>query len=174
VRRAIVWVPLASFALLFALVGWGLMRPADRTVRSELIGQELPELNLPAMVPGKPGVSAAALKGRPYLLNIFASWCVPCVAEAPQLVRLRAMGVPVVGVAVRDTSDAVRAFLARHGDGYSAIGSDTASRVQLAIGSSGVPETFVVDAGGRIALQHVGDVRADDVDALAAAVRGGR
>lgn len=173
-KRALVWAPLALFAVLAAVVSIGLFRPADRTVRSALVGKAVPPFDLPAMVPGKPGASSEALKGRPYLLNIFASWCVPCVAEAPQLVRLRAKGVPVVGVAVRDTPQDVGDFLRRYGDGYSAIGGDRASAVQLSIGSSGVPETFVIGANGRIALQHVGDIRADDVEALVAAVEAAR
>jgi len=174
VRRGLAWAPLAAFVLLAAVAGWALFRPAGTEVRSEMVGRAVPAFDLPAMVPGKPGLSTAALKGRPYLLNIFASWCVPCVAEAPKLVRLRAMGVPVMGVAVRDTPDAVADFLRRNGDGYAAVGGDRASRVQLALGSSGVPETFVVGADGRILLQHIGDVRDDDVEALAAAVRDAR
>jgi len=173
-KRALVWAPLALFAAVAVVVAAGLFRPADRTVRSALVGRPLPLLDLPAIVPGKPGVSGTALKGRPYLLNIFASWCLPCAAEAPQVARLRAMGVPVIGVAVRDTPAALGAFLRRYGDGYTAIGGDKASAVQLAIGSSGVPETFVIGADGRIALQHVGDIREDDVEALAAAVEAAR
>lgn len=173
-RRALVWAPLALFAVLAAVVAIGLFKPADRTVRSALVGRPMPAFDLPAMVPGKPGASSAALAGKPYLLNIFASWCVPCAAEAPQLVRLRAMGVPVVGVAVRDTPAAIGDFLRRYGDGYSAIGGDRASAVQLSIGSSGVPETFVIGGDGRIALQHVGDIRDDDVATLAAAVEAAR
>lgn len=174
-RRILLWLPLAGFALLFLVVASGLYRPADRTVRSAMIGKPLPVFALPAMVPGRPGVSTAAFRsGTPRLLNVFASWCVPCIAEAPQLMRLKAMGVPIDGLAIRDTPGAVRDFLARNGDPYAGIGDDPRSAVQLALGSSGVPETFLVDGKGVILHQHVGDIRAEDVDALYAAWKAAR
>jgi cytochrome c biogenesis protein CcmG, thiol:disulfide interchange protein DsbE len=174
-KRMMLWLPLAGFALLLTVVGHALYRPADRTVRSALIGKAMPEFALPAIVPGKPGVSTAAFRaGEPRLVNVFASWCVPCIAEAPQLLRLKAMGVRIEGVAVRDTGPALRRFLAANGDPYASIGDDKVSAVQLSIGSSGVPESFVVDGRGRIVLQHVGDIRVDEVAAIAAAVRAAR
>jgi cytochrome c biogenesis protein CcmG, thiol:disulfide interchange protein DsbE len=170
-RRWLLWLPLAGFALLFALVAAGLFRPADRTVRSALVGTKLPTFALAPMLPGKPATNS---RGGARLVNVFASWCVPCVAEAPQLLRLKAMGVPIDAVAIRDTPAAVRDFLARHGDPYARIGSDPNSAVQLSLGSSGVPETFVVDRNGIILEQHVGDIRAEDVERLATLVRAAR
>ncbi|GGB35156.1 thiol:disulfide interchange protein [Sphingomonas metalli] len=162
-------MPLAGFALLFAIVAVALFRPADRTVRSQLVGQPLPAFTLPALVPGKPGLSREDMTGQgPRLLNIFGSWCLPCIAEAPQLMRLRAAGVPIDAIAIRDTGPAVAAFLARNGDPYRRIGDDQRSAVQLALGSSGVPETFLIDAQGRIVRQYVGDIRADQVDSVIA------
>jgi cytochrome c biogenesis protein CcmG/thiol:disulfide interchange protein DsbE len=173
--RWLLWVPLAAFALLFAVVASGLFRPADRTVRSALIGKPLPPFALPPIAPGKPGLSTATFRqGQPRVLNIFASWCIPCAAEAPQLLRLKAMGIPIDAVAIRDTAPALKAFLRRNGDPYQGIGDDRQSAVQLALGSSGVPESFVIDGRGRIVLQHVGDIRADDVATIAAAVRDAR
>jgi cytochrome c biogenesis protein CcmG/thiol:disulfide interchange protein DsbE len=169
--RWLLWVPLASFVLLFAVVASGLWKPADRTVRSALVGTKLPGFALPPMVAGKPATTGT---GPARLVNVFASWCVPCAAEAPQLMRLKAMGVPIDAVAIRDTAPAVQQFLRRYGDPYARIGDDRNSAVQLSLGSSGVPETFVVAADGTILEQHVGDVRADDVDRLAALVRGAR
>lgn len=166
-RRWLLWLPLALLAVILAFAARELMRPADRTVRSAMIGQPLPDATLPAIVPGKPGFATAGFRqGRPRLLNVFASWCVPCVAEAPQLLRLKALGVPIDAIAIRDTGADVAGFLARNGDPYRAIGDDRESRVQLSLGSSGVPETFVVDGKGRIVLQHIGDIRADDVAAI--------
>jgi cytochrome c biogenesis protein CcmG/thiol:disulfide interchange protein DsbE len=168
-KRVLLWLPLAAFLAIFALVAAGLWRPADRTVRSALVGKTLPAFTLPPLVPGKPGVEGGG--GRARLVNVFASWCVPCIAEAPQLMRLKAIGVPIDAVAVRDTAPDVTAFLTRNGDPYARIGDDRASSVQLSIGSSGVPETFVVDSKGVIVEQHVGEIREDDVARLAALVR---
>jgi len=174
-RRWLLWLPFVVFAAIVAVVASGLFTPADRTVRSALVGKPLPDFVLPPIAPGKPGLSSAAFRqGRPRLLNIFASWCIPCAAEAPQLLRLKAMGVPVDAVAIRDTAPALTAFLRNNGDPYAAIGDDRQSAVQLALGSSGVPESFVIDGKGRIVLQHVGDIRAEDVAAIAAAVRDAR
>ena len=167
-RRVLIWAPLVLFALVFGLVAGGLLKPGDRTVHSAMVGKPVPALALPALVPGKPGIVTAELKGKPRLLNVFASWCIPCIAEAPQLMKLKRAGVEIDAIAIRDTPEAVQAFLARHGDPYARIGDDKASRAQLALGSSGVPETFVIDAAGRIAYQHIGDIREDDVPMLLA------
>jgi cytochrome c biogenesis protein CcmG/thiol:disulfide interchange protein DsbE len=165
-RRVLIWAPLVLFALVFALVAGGLLKPGDRVVHSAMVGKPLPALALPALLPGKPGIVTAELKGKPRLLNVFASWCLPCIAEAPQLMKLKQAGVEIDAIAIRDTPEAVQAFLARHGDPYARIGDDKASRAQLALGSSGVPETFVIDAEGRIAYQHIGDIREEHVPML--------
>ncbi|KQS01441.1 alkyl hydroperoxide reductase [Sphingomonas sp. Leaf357] len=170
-KRGLIWLPLGMFALIFAVVAIGLTRPAERTVRSAMVGKTLPAFTVGAIVPGKPGLSNTMFAdGKPRLLNVFASWCIPCIAEAPMLLRLKKMGVAVDGLAIRDTSIAIRAFLARNGDPYERIGDDRQSAVQLALGSSGVPETFVIDGKGRIVLQHVGDIRADDIPEILAAL----
>jgi cytochrome c biogenesis protein CcmG/thiol:disulfide interchange protein DsbE len=164
VKRALLWLPLTAFLLFFAVIAYGLLRPADRTIHSAMIGQPLPKFLLPAMVPGKPGLGSAVFQGgRPRLLNVFASWCIPCIAEAPQLMRLKAMGVPIDAIAIRDTGPAIEAFLRRNGDPYERIGDDKVSAVQLSLGSSGVPETFVIDGQGKILKQHVGDIRPEDI-----------
>lgn len=174
-RRFALWVPLALFALLFAVVASGLIKPAEKTVRSAMIGKPIPDFALSPMVPGKPGLASAAFRqGQPRLLNVFASWCVPCAAEAPQLMRLRAMGVPIDAVAIRDTAPAIAGFLRRNGDPYDRIGNDRTSSVQLALGSSGVPETFLIDGRGIVVAQYIGDIHADAVPEIAAAVRAAR
>ncbi len=174
-KRVLIWAPLAAFALLMLAFAGGLFAPADRTVKSALVGKPLPEFTLPASQPGKPGLATAAFKrGEPRLLNVFASWCVPCIAEAPQLLALKQAGVKIEGVAIRDKTSDTAAFLARHGDPYASIGDDQVSAVQLALGSSGVPETFVIDGKGVIVRQHVGDIRAEHVAGLIADVKGAR
>lgn len=153
------WLPLALFVGFVALVMVGLLRPASREVKSALIGKALPEFALKQAVAGRPGLARAdMIGGKPRLLNIFASWCVPCIAEAPQLEALRRAGVEIDGVAIRDKSADVETFLARNGNPYARIGADEVSAIQFALGSSGVPETFVIDARGVIRYQHIGDI----------------
>lgn len=165
------WLPLIGFLLLVAVAIWGLARPADKTIRSAMVGRQLPAFKLDPIIPGKPGVASADFRdGKPRLLNVFASWCVPCAAEAPQLAKLKAAGATIEAVAIRDQPADVQDFLARYGDPFAAVGSDPESEVQLAIGSSGVPETFVVDGKGQIVLQHIGDIRDDDVPEILAAL----
>lgn len=161
------WVPLCSFLLLLGLFAVQLSRPKDEFVESEMIGQPIPEFDLRAAVKDRPGLSKANLEdGEPKLLNIFASWCVPCVAEAPNLAKLERRGANIVGIAIRDRPQDVAAFLAQNGNPFTRIGADDLSEVQFAIGSSGVPETFVVDGQGIIRYQHIGDIRDSDVDML--------
>jgi cytochrome c biogenesis protein CcmG/thiol:disulfide interchange protein DsbE len=174
-KRTLLWVPLLAFAGLLVVVAIGLFRPADPTVRSALIGQSLPGFALPPMIAGKPGLTTADFgRGERRLLNVFASWCVPCIAEAPKLMALKKAGVPIDAIAIRDTDPAIRAFLARNGDPYERLGGDRDSRVQLALGSSGVPESFVIDGRGRIVLQHVGPIEDADVPRIIAEVKGTR
>jgi cytochrome c biogenesis protein CcmG/thiol:disulfide interchange protein DsbE len=169
----LLWLPFGAFALLFAVVASGLIAPADRTVKSAMVGKPLPSFALPGIVPTKPGLASATFqKGKPRLLNVFASWCIPCIAEAPQLMRLKQMGVPIDAIAIRDTGPAIQGFLRRNGDPYERIGDDKVSAVQLSLGSSGVPETFVIDGQGRIVQQHIGDIREDDVPKLLEALQG--
>lgn len=162
-----IWLPLALFLAFVALVAIGLLRPADRTVTSALIDRPLPEFTLPASLPGTAGLSSADFaNGKPRLLNIFASWCLPCKAEAPQLEKLAAAGVVIEGISVRDRPEALEAFLAENGNPYQHIGADDSGTVQLSLGSSGVPETYVIDANGRIRYQHIGDIRAEHIPML--------
>lgn len=161
------WLPLALFGGFFVLVMFGLFAPADREVASTMIGKPLPQFDLRPAVPERPGVSRAQLAdGKPRLLNVFASWCIPCVAEAPQLDALARQGVEIDGIAIRDRTEDVQRFLAANGNPYARIGADDLSEVQLAIGSSGVPETFVIDGKGIIRHQHIGDIRVEDIPGL--------
>ncbi|MCX9146479.1 DsbE family thiol:disulfide interchange protein [Erythrobacter sp. WG] len=168
-NRLWLWVPLALFAFFAGLAAYMLTQPKDQFVQSAMIGQPLPDFALPPAFTGLPGASKADLAdGRPRLLNIWASWCLPCIAEAPQLEALQKQGVEIVGIAIRDRPEDVANFLAKHGNPYTRIGSDRISEVQLALGSSGVPETFVIDGKGIIRHQHIGDIRPEDVPKLIA------
>lgn len=167
--RLLRFAPVAVLLMIVVALVWRLANPPDTIVRSRLTGQPVPAFALPAALPRKPALASSDLAtGEPRLLNIFASWCVPCIAEVALLDRLRRDGVAIDGIAVRDRPDDVAAFLARHGDPYDRIGSDANSRVQLALGSSGVPETFVIDGRGIIRYQHVGAVEARDLAVIRA------
>ncbi len=161
------WLPLLLFAAFVALVMLGLFRPADRQVASALVGKPMPHFTLPPAVPSHPGLdSAANADGEPRLINVFASWCLPCRVEAPQLEALAKAGVPIEGISVRDTPEALKAFLEENGDPFIRIGADDEGRVQLALGSSGVPETYVVDGKGVIRHQHIGEIRPEHLPVL--------
>ena len=165
--RALRFAPLALLLLLIAALVWRLATPADTNVRSKLEGQPLPAFSLPAALPAKPGLSSRDLAtGQPRLVNVFASWCVPCITEVKVLDELRRRGVAIDGIAVRDRSDDLAQFLAKHGDPYQRIGSDGESRVQIALGSAGVPESFIVDGAGVIRYQHIGPIETSDVPAI--------
>lgn len=165
-RKLSLWIPLALFAFFAGLAAYMLTQEKDQFVESAMIGQPLPAFVLEPAFDGLPGAAKADFTGQPRLLNIWASWCLPCIAEAPHLEALKRSGVEIIGIAIRDKPADVANFLARHGNPYTRIGSDRISEVQLAIGSSGVPETFVIDAKGVIRYQHIGDVSANDVPRL--------
>jgi len=174
-RRLIFWVPLAVFSVVISVVGFGLYAPSDRAVRSGLIGQAVPDFDLPPAMPGRPGLSSAALRqGGPHVVNIFASWCLPCRVEAPQLDALARRGIPIDGIAVRDRPQDLAAFLAAYGDPFRSIGADTDRRVQMELGSAGVPETFVVDGNGVIRHQHIGAITEGDMAAIVTAYEAAR
>lgn len=174
-RRLVLWVPLAVFAIVLAIVAIGLYAPSDRAIRSGLIGQPVPDFDLAPAMPGRPGLSSANLRrGEPHIVNIFASWCLPCRVEAPQLDALARRGIPIDGIAVRDRPQDLGAFLATYGDPFRAIGADTDRRVQMELGSAGVPETFVIDGNGVIRHQHIGAITEGDMAAIAAAYEAAR
>ena len=158
------FLPLIVFALIVVAVAWRLAVPRDDRVASKLEGQKLPSFTLPPALPGKPGLASANLaSGSPRLVNVFASWCVPCAAEAPVLLDLQRRGVKIDAIAIRDRPEDVAAFLKRHGDPFERIGGDDRSQVQIALGSSGVPESFVIDGRGVIRAQHIGPIMPQNV-----------
>jgi cytochrome c biogenesis protein CcmG/thiol:disulfide interchange protein DsbE len=155
--RAWRFLPIMLLLWLVVTLGLRLMRPADPAIHSQMVNRAIPALELPPGVPGKQGLRRADLAtGHPKLLNIFASWCVPCADEASVLAELKRRGVTIDAIAVRDTPTAIAAFLDRHGDPYDRLGADPRSNTQIALGSSGVPETFVIDGKGVIRHQYIG------------------
>jgi cytochrome c biogenesis protein CcmG/thiol:disulfide interchange protein DsbE len=166
-NRPLRFLPLLILLAFVIAVAWRLSRPDDEKIPSQMIGKQVPAFALSAALPGKQGLSSADLtKGQPRMINVFASWCVPCIAEAPLLMELKRKGVPIDAVAVRDRPEDVATFLSRNGDPFDRIGSDTESQVQLALGSSGVPETFIVDGRGTIRYQHMGPIEPEDLPDL--------
>jgi cytochrome c biogenesis protein CcmG/thiol:disulfide interchange protein DsbE len=170
VKRWILWVPLGLFAVFLAVVAAGLYAPAERTIPSQLIGQPVPPFALEPALPGRSGLSDGSLRrGQARVVNIFASWCIPCRVEAPQLAALAGRGIPIDGIAVRDRPRDLVGFLATYGDPFRSIGADNDRQAQLALGSAGVPETFVIDGSGIIRHQHIGAINPQDMGAIIAA-----
>lgn len=162
--RGLRLIPIILLLWLVIGLAWRLVKPADTAIPSQMVERPVPAFTLPVALGGKPSFSAADLAtGQPKLVNMFASWCVPCTGEAPVFAELKRRGVLINGIAVRDTPEALAAFLARNGDPYERIGSDAQSQVQIAFGSSGVPETFLVDGKGVIRRQYIGPLNASNI-----------
>ncbi len=160
-------IPLAIFLFILGLGGFMLTQPKDDTIPSAMISKPLPEFALEPATDGVEGASRADfVGGEPKLLNIWASWCLPCIAEAPQLEALKEEGAEIIGIAIRDKPEDVAEFLGRWGNPYTRIGADDISSLMIEIGASGVPETYVIDAAGNIRYQHIGDIREEHVPLL--------
>ena len=148
--------PLAVTALLFALFYWSLKFKSD-DLPSPLLGKSVPEFSLPPVQGRTVGLSSDDLVGEVSIVNVFASWCVPCRDEHPLFTRLARQDiVPINGINYKDEPRQAEAWLAELGDPYARTGADIDGRVGIDWGVYGVPETFVVDADGRVAYKHVG------------------
>jgi cytochrome c biogenesis protein CcmG/thiol:disulfide interchange protein DsbE len=160
-------IPLALFLFVLGLAAFMLTQPKDETIPSQMVMQPLPKFDLPPATEGVEGAARSDFTdGKPRLLNVWASWCLPCIAEAPQLEALKAKGVEIIGIAIRDKPDNVAEFLKQHGNPYTRIGADEISSLMIEIGASGVPETYVIDGKGNIRYQHIGDIRKEHVPML--------
>jgi cytochrome c biogenesis protein CcmG/thiol:disulfide interchange protein DsbE len=168
-NRAVRFAPLVLLLVLVAGLVWRLATPTDTSVPSKLEGKPIPAFDLGPAIDTKPALSSRDLAtGTPRILNIFASWCVPCITEVKVLQELKRRGVVIDGIAVRDRPEDVTEFLATNGDPYARIGSDEQSRIQISFGSSGVPESFIVDGRGIIRYQHIGPIEASEVPMILA------
>lgn len=169
------WIAFAPLILLVALaalfIGWSLKRDPEFKPDA-LVGQPLPATALAPLAGGPPAPLNAQVQG-PVLVNIFASWCVPCRVEHPELMRLEAEGVRIVGIGWRDKPEASRAFLEELGDPFALTLTDYEARSGVDLGISGVPETFAVDARGVIVAKHSGPLTRADSDRLVAALKTG-
>ena len=130
-----------------------------RGVPSVLIDKPVPAFTLSAQ-PGQEGFGAGDLgaPGRPVLVNFFASWCLPCVAEAAQLLALQQRGVALWGIAYKDRDADTARFLKQHGNPFARIGQDMDGKAALEFGVYGVPETYLIDKLGVIRYKRIGPV----------------
>ena len=160
--RLVALVPVALFAALGGFLLSGLFRDDPDALPSAIVGDPAPPLQLTEL-PGKPPVTPEMLAdGEVKVVNYWASWCVPCRAEHPQLEAL-AETVPVLGVNYKDESANALAFLDELGDPFAAIGAD-AGRTGVDWGLYGVPETFVIDGDGVVRLRFAGPITQSVLD----------
>jgi cytochrome c biogenesis protein CcmG/thiol:disulfide interchange protein DsbE len=170
--RLTVLVPLALFLAMAALFFFRLLDPSDRSrIPSALIGQAAPQTNLPPVAglvrdgAPVPGLDPAAFSGAVTVMNVWASWCVPCHDEAPLLMRLAGdKRIRVIGINYKDQPDNARRFLGRYGNPFAASGADANGRAGIEWGVYGVPETFIVGHDGRIAYKLVGPITPDNLE----------
>ena len=172
-RRLVVLVPLVVFLALAALFFYRLGSGDPSRLPSALIGRPAPATVLPPVaglvrdgVP-VPGLDSATFTGAVTVLNVWASWCVPCHDEAPLLLKLAEdKRIRVAGINYKDQPDNARRFLGRYGNPFAASGADPTGRAAIEWGVYGVPETFVVGRDGRIAFKLVGPITDDNVDTV--------
>lgn len=172
-RRLLIALPLLAFIGLAALLYVRLWAGDPSQLPSVLIGKPAPDLTLPPLyglvrdnVP-VPGLDPKDFQGAVTLVNVWASWCVPCRTEQPQLVKLRAdRRIRLVGINYKDNAENARRFLGRFGNPYAAVGVDAKGRAAIDWGVYGVPETFIVGRDGRIAYKHIGPITAENFAAF--------
>ncbi len=176
-NRLVFVLPVIAFMALIGFFAIGLTKD-PKELPSQLIDRPLPAFALPGIadVPGGgPGFASAAIKGEPALLNVFASWCAACPQEHPVLTRIAKEGVPVYGLAWKDKPADSRAWLARFGNPYAKVAADETGRTAIDLGVTGVPETFIVDARGRVRYKQIGPISNekwdDDIKPLMAKLR---
>ena len=172
-RRVIVLAPLLIFLGLVLLFLIRLYAGDPSQIPSALIGHPAPQTNLPPVAgldrngAPVPGIDAAHFKGAVTVVNVWASWCVPCHDEAPLLMQLaRDSRLRLIGINYKDEPENARRFLGRYGNPFAAAGADLNGRAAIEWGVYGVPETFVVGRDARIAYKLVGPITADNVDTV--------
>jgi cytochrome c biogenesis protein CcmG, thiol:disulfide interchange protein DsbE len=172
-RRVIVATPLLIFLGVSGLFLFRLGSGDPATLPSALIGHPAPQTSLPPVAGLErdgaviPGLDPASFKGAVTIVNVWASWCVPCRDEAPLLMELAQDNrIRLVGINYKDDADNARRFLGRFGNPYAAAGADTSGRAGIEWGVYGVPENFVVGRDGRIAYKLVGPITEGNYDAV--------
>ena len=169
-RNLLILLPLFAFLALAALFFYRLGTGDPSRIPSALIGRPVPPTDLPPL-PGLerggnavPGINSATFPGAVILVNVWASWCVPCHDEVPFLDQLsKDKRIQLVGINYKDAPDNARRFLNRYGNPFAAAGRDEAGRASIAWGVYGVPETFLVGRDGHIAYKLVGPITAENL-----------
>jgi cytochrome c biogenesis protein CcmG/thiol:disulfide interchange protein DsbE len=164
-RRLVYLLPLLLFLVLAAYFGVSLRPGHDiHELPSAMISKPAPSFDLAGLGDNRKLV-LDTLKGRPFIVNFFASWCVPCRIEHPLLMRLAEQNhLPLYGIDYKDKPDDASRLLATFGDPYRQVGMDSDGRVGLNFGVYGVPETYVIDSNGVIRKRFVGPLTAEAVD----------
>ena len=172
-RRLLLLLPLLAFLALAGLFFYRLGGGDPSRIPSALIGRDAPKTELPALEgltrnnAPVPGVTNATLIGKVSLVNVWASWCVPCHDEIPFLAQLaQDRRIQLVGINYKDQAENARRFLNRYGNPFAATGVDPNGRTAIDWGVYGVPETFIVDRDGKIAFKLVGPVTRDNLDGV--------
>ena len=151
-------LPLSIFVVLAAFLAYGL-KLNPREVPSPLIDKAAPAFKVAQLHAAEKTISPEDMKGKVWLLNVWASWCVSCLQEHPLLVDLAKRDiVPIVGLNYKDQRDAGLAWLGKHGNPYMLSAYDLDGRIGIDYGVYGVPETFVIDKSGVIRYKHIGPV----------------
>lgn len=171
--RILVLLPLAAFLGLAALFFVRLGAGDTSRIPSALIGHDAPTTDLPPVTGLErdgmpiPGIASSDFKDTVTVLNVWASWCVPCHDEAPLLVQLaRDSRIRVVGINYKDQPDNARRFLGRYGNPFVASGADANGRAAIEWGVYGVPETFIVGRDGKIAYKMVGPITPQNLERI--------
>jgi cytochrome c biogenesis protein CcmG/thiol:disulfide interchange protein DsbE len=172
-RRWLVALPLIGFVALTGLFLARLHGGDPSKIPSALIGRPAPQTALPALEglvsngAAVPGLDPAVFKGKVSVVNVWASWCVPCHDEAPLLTTLaKDKRLQVVGINYKDSPDNARRFLGRYGNPFGIVGVDGNGRASIEWGVYGVPETFVVGREGTIVYKMVGPVTPENIDSV--------
>lgn len=163
-RRLLFIIPALLFVAVAAMLAIGLSRdPAE--LPSALLDRPAPDFALPPL-PGRDdhGFARSDLGGEPMLVNVFASWCVPCRVEHPLINRLAQDGITIHGINHKDKPEDALAWLAELGDAFTRVGADRDGKASIEWGVYGVPETYIVDARGTIVHRHVGPLQPRDVE----------
>ncbi len=160
-RRLVLALPALGFTAVAGVLALGLNRDPSK-LPSMLIGQKVPNFNLPPVKGREMGLASINLVGDVVLVNVFASWCVACRAEHPIFMGLaKDKAVTIHGINYKDAPDDAAQWLSTMGDPYTRTGSDLDGRVAINWGVYGVPETFVIGANGIIAYKHIGAVTSE-------------